>query len=97
MTFPGLSQGDFDLESALAECVDAEGRSVWLWTHQWRGSPPVWHQPDADGNGRLDAVDLALDLMSQTQSCPSDINHDGVVSVGDMLVLLSDFSERRPN
>ncbi len=75
MTFPGLSQGDFDLESALAECVDAEGRSVWPWTHQWRGSPPVWHQPDADGNGRL----------------------DGVVSVGDMLVLLSDFSERRPN
>ena len=48
---------------------------------------------DTDGNGVADPIDLVYQLLAQVSAdpCPSDINKDGVVTVSDMLVFLSDF------
>ena len=48
---------------------------------------------DTDGNGVVDPVDLVYQLLEQVTAdpCPSDINKDGMVTVADMLVFLTDF------
>ncbi len=48
---------------------------------------------DTDGNGVADPVDLVYQLLEQVTAdpCPSDINKDGMVTVADMLVFLTDF------
>ena len=48
---------------------------------------------DTDGNGVADPIDLVYQLLAQVSAdpCPSDINKDGLVTVSDMLVFLTDF------
>lgn len=48
---------------------------------------------DTHGNGVADPIDLVYQLLEQVSSdpCPSDINKDGIVTVADMLVFLTDF------
>jgi hypothetical protein len=48
---------------------------------------------DTDGNGIADPVDLVYLLLNQMEvdACPSDINKDGIVTVADMLLFLTDF------
>ena len=48
---------------------------------------------DTDGNGVADPVDLVYLLLNQMEvdACPSDINKDGIVTVADMLLFLTDF------
>ena len=48
---------------------------------------------DTDGNGVADPIDLIYQLLEQVSAdpCPSDINKDGMVTVSDMMVFLTEF------
>ena len=82
-------ENQYDTDANNAD-TDGDGLNDGDEVHLFNLSPTL---ADTDGNGVSDPVDLVYQLLEEVavDPCPSDINKDGVVTVSDMLVFLSDF------
>ncbi len=93
--------GDFTLTSTIGEVVAApmEASEFQVFSGFWATIDPECDPSDLDGDGSINAGDLALllsawgDTCAEFPGCTGDIDRDGAVGAEDLAVLLSSWTQ----